>query len=146
MPYEITFERDPDQADLGILVEGLNRHREKILGRKDRNELAFFLRDETDSVVGGVNGNYGKSWLYINALWIREDARGFGYGRRLVTLIENEAIEHGCTKVFLNTMSYEAPEFYKKLGYTVFGELEDFPDAHSRIFMRKALTPAEVVK
>jgi hypothetical protein len=36
-------------------------------------------------------------------------------------------------------MSFQAPEFYKKLGYHIFGKLENFPAEHSMIFLRKRL-------
>ena len=54
--------------------------------------------------------------------------------------IEGEGARHGSTNVYLNTFSFEAPEFYKKLGYTVFAELEDFPPGHKRMFLRKQLS------
>jgi hypothetical protein len=39
----------------------------------------------------------------------------------------------------LDTMSFQALDFYLKLGYTVFGRLDDLPEGHSRIFLKKAL-------
>ena len=54
-------------------------------------------------------------------------------------MIEAEAARHGSINVYLNTFTFEAPEFYKKLGYTVFAELKDFPPGHSRLFLRKTL-------
>jgi hypothetical protein len=40
---------------------------------------------------------------------------------------------------YLDTFSFQAPDFYKKLGYEVFGELQDFPHGHQRYFMKKRL-------
>ena len=140
MKYEITLEKDASAADLQVLSDGLDAHTDKHFNDKSRTLLAFFVRDEHGRIVGGVNGNYGTfGWLYVNALWVHESLRGSGYGRELMERIEAEAIRHGCKNSFLNTMSFQAPEFYKKLGYKVFGELEDFPGEHSRIFLRKKL-------
>jgi hypothetical protein len=36
-------------------------------------------------------------------------------------------------------MSFQAPEFYKKHGYSVWGRLEDFPPGNQRIFLQKPL-------
>jgi hypothetical protein len=36
-------------------------------------------------------------------------------------------------------MSFQAQPFYEKQGYTVFGVLEDLPDGHKRIFLKKDL-------
>jgi N-acetylglutamate synthase-like GNAT family acetyltransferase len=140
MRYQITFEQDPDRNDLQILDDGLTEYTNSIFGEKNYTQIAFFLRNEDGLIVGGVNGSYSTfGWLYVNALWIGEGLRGQGYGNQLMDRIESEAIMHGCSKAFLNTMSYQAPEFYKKRGYFVFAELEDFPLPHSRIFLRKTL-------
>jgi ribosomal protein S18 acetylase RimI-like enzyme len=138
--YEITREENPVEDDLQILYEGLEDTVRRLFPDKNRIEVVFFLRDETGRIVGGVTGNHGSfGWLYINTLWVHDEARGLGLGRQLMEKIEAEAVNHGCKHAFLNTMSFQAPEFYKKLGYTVFAELEDFPDEHSRIFLRKKL-------
>ena len=140
MSYQITFHKDPSDKDLKVLADGLESHTGELFADKSRTYIAFFLRDESGKVVGGVDGNYGTfGWLYINALWVRDDVRGRGYGAELMDCIEAEAKKHGCKNAFLNTMSFQAPEFYKKRGYTVFGELDDFPNEHSRIFLRKKL-------
>ena len=140
MEYTITFETDASDGDLRVLSDGLDAHVESLFPGKSRTYVAFFLRDEADSIVGGVNGNYGTfGWLYVNALWVDESLRGRGFGQELMQRIETEAARNGAKNAFLNTMSFQAPEFYKKLGYRVFAELEDFPGEHSRIFLRKRL-------
>jgi len=140
MNYEITFEENASADDLQVIDEGLEAHTRKLFSDKSRTWIAFFVRDESGKIVGGVNGNYGTfGWLYVNALWVDEKLRGRGFGRELMKKIEAEAIKHGVKNAFLNTMSFQAPEFYKRLGYEVFGVLEDFPGEHSRIFLRKRL-------
>ena len=138
--YEITFEEHPAEADLQILDKGLEQHMESLFANSGNHPLTFFLRDEKDRIVGGVHGNYGKfGWLYIGALWVSEKARGKEYGTQLMLRIEEAAIKAGCINAYLDTFSFQAPAFYKKLGYTRFGELEDFPAGHSKIFFRKSL-------
>ena len=140
MNYEITFEENASADDLQVIDEGLEAHTRELFSDKSRTSIAFFVRDESGNIVGGVNGNYGTfGWLYVNALWVDEKLRGRGFGRELMKKIEAEAIKHGVKNAFLNTMSFQAPEFYKRLGYEVFGVLEDFPGEHSRIFLRKRL-------
>ena len=53
--------------------------------------------------------------------------------------IEEEARQLGANSAYLDTFSFQAPEFYEELGYQSFGELGDFPDGKKRFFMRKAL-------
>lgn len=145
MKCEITFEENPAPEELLIVGDGLTQYNLSKTGIGDTTPLTFFVRDAKGSIVGGVHGNYaGSGWLYISMLWLDESVRGSGYGSRLMEHIEREAIKRGCTDAYLDTFSFQAPEFYKKLGYAIFGELKDFPPGHSRIFLTKRLTLSEV--
>ena len=145
MKFEITFEENPAAEELQILGEGITQHMLSKVERGDRKQLTFFVRDEMGLIVGGVHGNYYNfGWLYISALWVSERVRGCGYGSRLMNQMEAEAVKNGCVSTYLDTFSFQAPDFYKKLGYTVFGELEDFPVGHSRFFLRKRLIQPEI--
>jgi len=140
MNYEITFNEDPSDDDVQALLDGLQEFIEARIGKEDRREIAFFIKDEQDSVVGGVKGGYGNyGWLWIGSLWVSEELRGQGYGTRLMTSIEQEAKQNGCTDSYLNSFSFQAVEFYKKLGYRVFGEMENFPPGHSVCSLTKKL-------
>ena len=60
----------------------------------------------------------------------------------MMKLAEEEAIRRGCVGAWLDTHSFQARPFYEKLGYTVFGVLENFPPGHTRYYLRKSLAPA----
>ena len=140
MACEITLEQNVSAEDRAILGGGIEQHIESLFPGKNVTDVTLFLRDDAGSIVGGVAGNYGSfGWLYVDALWVSEEIRGQDHGTKLLEKIEAEAAKHGCTNVFLSTFSFQAPEFYKKLGYTVFAELDDFPPGHSRLFLRKVL-------
>ena len=65
--------------------------------------------------------------------------RGKGYGRLLMERAERLAIERGYKNAYLSTHGFQARPLYEKLGYRVFGELEDFPPGHFKYYMRKQL-------
>jgi len=65
--------------------------------------------------------------------------RGRGYGHRLLTLAEEEGRKRGAEHAYLDTFSFQAPDFYKQHGYHVFGELSDFPQGHRRYYLTKQL-------
>jgi ribosomal protein S18 acetylase RimI-like enzyme len=79
------------------------------------------------------------NWFYINLMWIKEDLRGRGYGCQLLTLAEEEARQRGAKHAYLDTFTFQAPGFYQKYGYRIFGELPDFPAGHTRYFLTKQL-------
>ena len=139
--YSITFEENPTIQEIDILGEGIDQYTESLFRNRTSKQLTFFLRDEKGTIVGGVHGKCGSfGWLYIAALWVSEHLRGDGYGIRLMNCIEQEAIKNGCQNAYLDTFSFHAPKFYQKLGYKIFGELEDFPLGYSRYFLRKRLS------
>lgn len=141
MTYQITQEENPNADDLQVLSDGLNKFVRALFPDNSVGTSAFFLRDPTGTLVGGVAGNYGSfGWMYVDSLWVSEELRGQGYGTSLMEAIEAEAVRHGCANIYVNTFSFEAPVFYERLGYSVFAELEDFPVGHSRLFLRKALS------
>jgi GNAT superfamily N-acetyltransferase len=72
-------------------------------------------------------------------MWIKEELRGCGYGHKLLLAAEQEARQRGARNAYLDTFSFQAPDFYKKHGYQVFGVLKDFPDGHQRIYLTKQL-------
>ena len=140
MNYDITFDGEPADEDVKVLGDGLQEQMRALFGEPRIEKAAFFVRDGIGDIVGGVYGNYGSfGWLYIDTLWVAERLRGRGYGTRLMHLIEQHASKAGCTDAYLNTFSFQAPDFYQKLGYTTFAQLENFPPGHSRLFMRKKL-------
>ncbi len=140
MKFEITFNENPSQGDLDALLEGYEAFTESQIGLENRREIAFFIRNNEGSVVGGVKGGFGNyGWLWIDLLWVCEELRGKGYGAKLMSLIEEEARNNGCTNVYLNSFSFQGVGFYKKIGYREFGKMEDFPPGHSVSSLTKAL-------
>jgi ribosomal protein S18 acetylase RimI-like enzyme len=68
--------------------------------------------------------------------------RGSGAGRALMAAAESHAAATGCHSAWLD--SFQARDFYEALGYTVFGQLEDYPKGQTRWFLRKRLAPLAV--
>ena len=71
------------------------------------------------------------------------ERRGLGHGRHLLLSAEQEALTRGCEGAVLDTFSFQAPDFYRKLGYAIFGQLDDFPSPHRRYFLTKRLSWSE---
>jgi GNAT superfamily N-acetyltransferase len=128
-----------DKPEWGVIGGGLSAYNEKEGGESSGQLLCFVLQAPDQEVVGGVIGETHWDWLYVNLMWIREDLRRKGYGHRLLTMAEDEARKRGARNAYLDTFSFQAPDFYKKHGYQVFGELKDFPAGHQRYYLTKKL-------
>jgi ribosomal protein S18 acetylase RimI-like enzyme len=120
------------------LTKELKRHIKGAVGRLDSQPLAITIR-ERGQIVGGLVVRMFLGWLFIELLWVSDERRQRGLGRSLMQKAELEARKRGIGSVYLDTFSFQAPGFYKKLGYREFGKLNDFPTGHTRHWMTKAL-------
>ena len=132
-----------DKPEWGIIGQAINDYNEQQAGDDKSQLLCFVLQSPDQVVVGGVIGVIYWDWFSLDLMWIKEELRGRGYGHRLLTLAEDEARQRGAKSAFLDTFSFQAPDFYKQRGYQVFGELEDFPPGHQRYFFAKQLGKSE---
>jgi GNAT superfamily N-acetyltransferase len=136
----LTITRGPaSDADLDTVFQGLRAHNDARVGDPGYSPLHVLLRAENGEVQGGLAGDVYLGWLFVRYLWVAEEHRGGGYGERLLREAEDEARSRGCHAVWLDTFSFQAPGFYRRLGYQEFGRLEDYPAGHSRHFLWKPL-------
>jgi GNAT superfamily N-acetyltransferase len=136
---KITLTDTPDGGMIKALAKKLMDFNKIGSGRAlDHRSLTIFVtHPDTDELLGGLWGSTAYSYLHIELLYLPEDLRRAGLGRRLMAQAEEEAIQRRCRGVWLDTFSFQARGFYERLGYTVFGTFEDYPPGHSRFFLRK---------
>jgi GNAT superfamily N-acetyltransferase len=129
----------PRSEDVQFLENQIDEHNMERTGRRDFRPLAVYLRNERGGIIAGLYGFTWAGWLEIKFVWVRQDLRGQGYGRQLVQAAEAEARARGCNRVCLDSYSFQAPTFYQRLGYEIFGSLQDFPAPHRRVFLTRTL-------
>ena len=134
--YQIVY---LDKPEWGMIGGGINDYNTLQVGQSSEQNLCFVLQGRDQEIVAGVIGATYWGWLYINLMWVKDEFRSCGHGHRLLRRAEDEARERGAKHVYLDTFSFQAPAFYKKQGYQVFGELKDFPPGHQRYFLTKDL-------
>ena len=140
--YRLAVEDDPAEADVEVLPNGLEAFNERQWPHHSRwLPLAVFIRHE-GAVVAGLAGETYCGRLFIRYLWVSQDLRGRGVGRELMARAEGRARDRGCHSAWVDTFSFQAPGFYRKLDYEEFGRL-DYPPDHQRHFLGKRLTPPE---
>jgi len=120
---------------------GIQNHASASIGLPEQmwSMATVFLRNEDGEIVGGAIGNTWGLWLYVADVWIDPSIRGKGYATKLMSAIELLATQRRCVNSYLDTFSFQARPLYEKLGYKVFGMLENHPKGHSHYFMKKAL-------
>jgi GNAT superfamily N-acetyltransferase len=136
---QVTITSEANPADVEALRAGLTQHAAAKNRERDYQVLVVLLRDNTGEIVGGLYGNTLWGWLEISLLWVAESQRGARLGSRIMAAAEQEAIARGCRYAKVETFSFQALEFYRKQGYEVFAELNDFPVGESLYFLKKRL-------
>ena len=101
--------------------------------------LDILLRDDRQRILGSLIGSTRWHWLSVMILWVDESLRHQGLGSHLLHLAEQEALRRGCIGVRLNTLSFQAKEFYEKHGYSVAGQIEDYPPGQTHYLLKKLL-------
>jgi GNAT superfamily N-acetyltransferase len=138
---KVLVEDAPQAADLEAVNHGLIEHAAHSgIEPRGHRALTVFARDDRGRLVGGLVGDTVWGWLQVKEFWVAAAERGKGHGTRLLEAAEREAIRRGCHHAMLDTFDFQARDFYERLGYAVFGSLDDFPRAHVRLFMKKALS------
>ncbi len=134
--YRIEYTDSPAWEVVG---GGIRQYNIERAGDGRDKQLCYLLYAPDETIVGGIVGETHWNWLYINLLWIKDELRGRGFGHQLLVAAEEEGRRRGAINAYLDTFSFQAPQFYLEHGYRVFGMLEDFPPGHQRYYMTKAL-------
>jgi ribosomal protein S18 acetylase RimI-like enzyme len=136
---DLVLETEPRPEDVAFLEERLIDFSIRTTGITDGKFIGIFLRKINGSPVGGV---YGWTWggtCYIRYLFVPEGMRRQGEGARLMRAVEHEAKARNCRKIVLETYGFQAPGFYKKLGFEAVSRVADYPSGHEYITMVKCL-------
>jgi GNAT superfamily N-acetyltransferase len=120
------------------ILKGLLAFNKRALGNWNFKPLSVTLR-QRGAIVGGLYAETYLNWMYISLFWLADEFRGKGFGSKIMQTAEKEARKRGVKNAFVDSFSFQAPGFYKKLGYREFGRLDDYPPGHYRAWMTKAL-------
>jgi GNAT superfamily N-acetyltransferase len=119
--------------------KGLIAYNASKVGPPRYRPLVLSARDANGRLVGGLAGQLYWNALYIELIWLEEGNRTRGLGSRLMQVAEKRARRAGKELIYLNTYTFQAPGFYRKLGFRSVGRVRDYPRGESRIFLVKEL-------
>ena len=130
----------PDAEAVAAIAEGLRAYNLEVSGVNDRRPLAVIVKDPTTGrPVGGINGRTARGLLVIEIFYLPKALRGSGLGSQVLAMAEEEGRRRGCKQAVLDTMNFQAPEFYKRQGWRVLGQIPCEPPGTVRYIMTKAL-------
>ena len=139
--YETYDTSPPDEAR--IVDNGLGEANFAAAPIGEVVPLTCFARDATGGVIGGVVGRSWGECCELQQIWVAAGHRQHGVGSRLVRLFEDRAKQRGCRTFYLTTFSFQAPSFYKALGYHAAAEIRGFPAGIVNFLMMRTVASDE---
>lgn len=117
------------------------------LEQKIENKKFSYMLKDGESTLGRIVGvfDYSMGILRVEGFTVESAARGKGIGRTLLQEVEKLAIEEGCSLSLIETVSFSAPGFYEKQGYSILGEVKDYPMPGESFYcmVKRLVVPAE---
>lgn len=101
------------------------------------DEFCFVAEDGNGQIIGVITGRAYYNEVHIGDLVIDKEHRRVGVGSKLVEEVENAYKGKGYEKITLTTFGFQAPEFYRKLGYAIEFVREDREPKLSKYFLAK---------
>jgi len=139
---ELIFKEDPALEEVRFLEDRLYDFNVVATGISDGRALAIFVHGEDGNIRAGLSGHTWGRCCEIKQIWVQESLRGQGLGSALMEAAETEARKRDCRQILLTTHSFQAPEFYTRLGFEVLASVPDYPEGHQHFLLRKRLVEA----
>jgi ribosomal protein S18 acetylase RimI-like enzyme len=136
---ELIYNDKPDQKDQKYLDDKLMGFNGKRIKSYVFKSFLYKMTDDSGLMIAGIDCILGGGWLEIISLWVSENNRKKKIGEKLLFEAEKKATAQGCHSSNLFTYSFQAPVFYEKNGYKIFGILENYYRDHSKFYMKKKL-------
>ena len=130
---------NPNKNEIEFVNNALEKFNNMHVGLDNHLLLNIVEYDEYQNVIAGILGGTYWGWLHIDILWVDEKFRRKKIGSRLLIAAENEAKKRGCHSVHVDTMSWQAPEFYRKHCYELISELDNIPNGYKKFHFIKRL-------
>ena len=127
----------PPADSLRVVDEGLEEHNSAVAPLAEVSPLAAFAADSSGKVIGGAIGRTWGRCCELLQLWVTPEHRALGVGSRLLREFEAHARGRGCNVFYLTTLSYQAPDFYRKHGYKVLARINGYPNDIVKYLMHK---------
>ncbi|HDM8222498.1 TPA: GNAT family N-acetyltransferase [Vibrio campbellii] len=124
---KLEFKLNPEQNDLDFIRDGIRAYNRMHLPDGDVNAIGCFARNDEGKVIGGLTGEMFNNTVFVEYLWVDAEARTSGLGSKLISLLEEQAKSHGVTHLYLDTYSFQALDFYLKLGFEKVGQYSGYP-------------------
>lgn len=138
-PFTFSTTDTPQDEHVLAVDTGLEAHNHAAAPMlSDVRQLAALATDESGQLVGGAVGRTWGRCCELLQLWVSSPHRKQGVASKLLQDFEAHARTRGCSIFYLTTLSFQAPDFYRRHGYRVLAEIDGYPNGIVKYLMHKA--------
>ena len=142
---DIQFQcRPATDKEREFTAQKLREHTESSIGLPVTSAPFGLTAYDGQKLVGSIVGKIYFNWLHVDLIWVDKDYQRKGIGRHLMKIAAEQASKAGLQGIEVWTQSWQAPEFYRKLGYEEIATIDDFTPGRKRHAFRWHL-PRKVV-
>lgn len=135
----IRITNDGNEQDINDIFNMLKAFNLSNREESQNVPIGIFYEDDNGKKLAGLTGETFGNWLCIHYLFVEEHLRKEGIGSELLLAAEREAKERGCKYAFVDTFSFQAPQFYIRHGYEEVFTLNEYPYTGKRYYFTKEL-------
>lgn len=119
------------------LKQGVVNFNTPFLGERKFVDFAITIEDKAQILIGGISGHYVDKYVIVEWVWIDEKYRNKGLGKNLFKKLDDFTLSKNCRFIHLDTMEFQAKEFYQRFGFTVVSTLPNWFKEYDMHIMRK---------
>ncbi|PUT40733.1 N-acetyltransferase [Legionella taurinensis] len=137
---KVQFQVEPHPApqDEAVLRAGIVKFNVSCI-HEQASHFCLFARDD-GQLIGGASLWQHSDAFYIDVLWFEDNYRRQGLGSALLDRLDKQAVSAGIKKIFVDTFSFQARDFYEKNGFAVIACVPEYLLGHDRYFLKKSLS------
>ncbi|MEN9558959.1 MAG: hypothetical protein RLZZ502_170, partial [Pseudomonadota bacterium] len=129
---KLTTYATPVAEKNAVVDHCLDAYNQEHGAQEDVFPLSVIAESQQGQIVGGAIGRTWGQCAELQELAVMPDQRQQGVGTALMQQFELAARARGCTTVYLTTFSFQAPEFYQRLGFAIAHQIDGFTKGNSK--------------
>jgi len=123
------------------IYKGFSRHAIEMTGHDEKFDSVAFVAMEDTSLAGAIVVERFWNALHVKYVYVDEHYRNQGLGTRLMQRAISYGSEQNCPFAFVETMSFQALDFYQKMGFDLDFTRSGYAHGTSFHYLSKKLTP-----
>lgn len=122
-----------------VVEKGVIDYNKKHVTYYEPISFHLLAQGPDQDILGGITGERVCHHLKVDWVWILDDFRKAGLGRKLFCSLERYGHRHGVKDIQLETAHFQARGFYEKLGFRLVATLPSWLGTYDCYIMRKKI-------